>query len=125
MTIFVELAVRAKNHDSDLPLLPARYHVFVRAIEGGYISFLPNPTIHLDPKKYIEDGQNQYPLFEMGVCDSCGQVHLIGEEEDGKLIQQKGVNPDPELRFNAYMIVDEKEVKKLLMRMKNYCWGGH
>ncbi|MBN8208917.1 DEAD/DEAH box helicase [Bacillus sp. NTK071] len=109
LTVFVDLAVRAKSHEADLPLLPARYHVFVRAIEGGYVSFLPEPTIYLDPQKYVIDGAKQYPVFEIGVCDGCGQVHIIGEEEDEKLIQQKGMNPDPELRFNAYMIVDSPE----------------
>ncbi|WP_144635948.1 DEAD/DEAH box helicase [Priestia megaterium] len=107
LTTFVDMAVKAKDKEGELPLLPARYHVFVRAIEGAYLAFLPEKKLFLDTRKQIKDGQRTYPLFETGVCDSCGQIHLIGEEKEGKLVQQSGSNPDPDSRFNAYMIVDE------------------
>ncbi len=38
-----DLAVQAKAGKDDLPLLPARYHLFVRALEGGYVSLTPEP----------------------------------------------------------------------------------
>lgn len=106
LTNLVDVSVRAKAHNEDLPLLPARYHLFVRAIEGAYLSFLPTRKIYLDSRKTITDGQQTYAVFELGVCSSCGQEHLIGEEDNGKLVQRKGLDPDPDKRFNAYMIVD-------------------
>src|SRR5690606_15188714 len=114
LTVFVDLAVRAKEHDGDLPLLPARYHLFVRAIEGAYISFLPKPKLHLESKLYVQDGQLQFPVFELGVCRNCGQEHLIGEEDEGKLIQRKGLNVDPELKFTAYMIAEQDHIDSII-----------
>jgi ATP-dependent helicase YprA (DUF1998 family) len=114
LTNFVELAVRAKRHESDLPLLPARYHVFVRAIEGAYVQFLPKPQLHLDAKKEVKDGTFTYPLFETGVCNQCGQIHIIGEERNGKLYQKSSNNPDPELKFTAYMVIDHKDFTPII-----------
>lgn len=114
LTTFVELAVRAKRIENELPLLPARYHVFVRAIEGAYVQFLPKPKLHLDAKKEIKDGKISYPLFEMGVCSQCGQIHLIGDEQEGKLRQKSVNNPDPELNFTAYMVLNDKEFSSVI-----------
>jgi len=100
----VELAVKAKGTDIDEPLLPARYHVFIRSIEGAFVQFYPEIKFSLETKKF--DEESNFPYFELGVCDSCGQPHLIGEERDGKLIQQQGLQSDDNIRFNAYMIVN-------------------
>src|SRR5690606_24095328 len=74
----VELAVKAKGTDIDEPLLPARYHVFIRSIEGAFVQFYPEIKFSLETKKF--DEESNFPYFELGVCDSCGQPHLIGEE---------------------------------------------
>jgi superfamily II DNA or RNA helicase len=115
LTALVDLAVKAKMQDGDLPLLPARYHLFVRAIEGAYIGFLPKKKLFLEAQKYIKDGLQKNPVFELGVCRSCGQEHLIGEEEDGKLIQRKGINPDPDKRFTAYMILSSEQLHQQII----------
>lgn len=48
----------------------------------------------------------------MGVCSNCGQVHLIGEEEEGKLVQRKQSQIiDEKITYTAYMIKEnEKEL---------------
>ena len=40
----VDLAVQARPHQDDLPLLPARYHVFARALEGFAFARVARPT---------------------------------------------------------------------------------
>lgn len=114
LTALIDLAVRAKRHESDVSLLPARYHLFVRAIEGAYLGFLPKKTLFLESQKYIQQGKDQFPVFELGVCRSCGQEHLVGEEEEGKLVQRKGYSPDPEKRFTAYMIVSSEQLDSIV-----------
>lgn len=114
LTSLVDLAVRAKLSDGDLPLLPARYHLFVRAIEGAYVGFLPKKQLFLESQKVVKDGKHKNPVFELGVCRSCGHEHLIGEEEEGKLVQRKGINPDPDKQFNAYMVLQSNELEHVI-----------
>jgi Zn-finger nucleic acid-binding protein len=91
---FVNLAVRAKSGENDAPLLPARYHFFVKALEGGFVSFSPDKKLLLNPEtKRIEDGE-KYPVFEMATCKQCGSIYLVGEEKDNKLLQAKGITED-------------------------------
>lgn len=114
LTALVDLAVKAKLTEGDLPLLPARYHLFVKAIEGAYVGFLPKKQLFLETQKYVQDGKNKNPVFELGVCRSCGQEHLIGEEENGKLVQRKGLNPDPDKHFTSYMILNGDRLEQII-----------
>lgn len=91
---FVNLAVRAKSGENDAPLLPARYHFFVKALEGGFVTFSPDKKLFLNPEtKRIENGE-EYPVFEMATCKKCGSIYLVGEEKDNKLLQAKGITED-------------------------------
>ncbi|SDI11642.1 Helicase conserved C-terminal domain-containing protein [Planococcus glaciei] len=104
----VDIAGSISAKDSQEPLLPARYHVFVRAIEGCYLKLYPNYEVSLQAKKV--DEKTNHPFFEMGVCSNCGQVHLIGEEEDGKLMQRKqSQTQDEKITYTAYMIKEHDQ----------------
>lgn len=78
----INLAVLARPDAESLPLLPARYHLFVRAPEGIFVSFYPQPKIFLERRELTEDN---YPVFELASCRRCGQEYLIGDIKDGKL----------------------------------------
>lgn len=75
----VELAGRARCFDSDNPLLSARYHLFIRAVEGAFIRFFPKKEIYFVPTKETEAGGHKYPVFEMGACRYCGVPFLVGK----------------------------------------------
>lgn len=107
----VALAVKAKAKESEEPLLPARYHVFVRALEGAYVQFYPTLSISLHNKNV--DSETSSPVYEMGVCSSCGQVHLIGDEVEGKLIHRQEHKKQVDIHYNAYMIID-RNFKEIL-----------
>ncbi|NLJ39992.1 MAG: DEAD/DEAH box helicase, partial [Clostridiales bacterium] len=64
LVALVELASRAKADESSLPLLPARYHVFVRAIEGAYIGLLPDRKIYLEKHESKNINETNYAVFE-------------------------------------------------------------
>ncbi len=78
----INLAVKSRPHKESLPLIPARYHLFVRAPEGIFVSLYPEPRIFLDRREKTEDG---YPVFELASCRRCGQGYLVGNIKDGKL----------------------------------------
>lgn len=121
MVIIIELSSRAKENITDMKLMPARYHLFVRALEGAFISFYPEKRIYLDRKKEIQliDG-NKASVFEFANCQSCGQEYIVGKiNEEGKLIQSsftmdiEGIINDKEeyfiLKNEDDMEVDEDE----------------
>jgi hypothetical protein len=104
----VDVAVKAKALENEEPLLPARYHVFIRAIEGCYVSLYPKISVSLQTKKM--DEKTGYPFYEIGVCSSCGQVHLVGDILEWKLLQRSLQNQqDENINFSAFMIATKSE----------------
>jgi len=62
------------------PVLSARYHYFVRATEGAFVSFNESgPKIFLS--RHEVDPDSGRAVFEFGTCNRCGAVHLAGELE--------------------------------------------
>ncbi|MEE2032318.1 DEAD/DEAH box helicase [Rhodococcus chondri] len=60
------------------PVLSARYHMFVRATEGAFVSFGEDgPTVLLG-RHEIDPGTGR-AMFEFGTCQRCGAVHLAGD----------------------------------------------
>lgn len=107
----VDIAIKAKNHEDDLPLIPARYHMFVRAIEGAYMSLMPNRQIFLERRKHVIENGIKYPVFEMANCSNCGSVYLIGETEktnENKIFKQPGNGYFENVnKLEFYLVLDE------------------
>ncbi|MFZ2238050.1 MAG: DEAD/DEAH box helicase [Gordonia amarae] len=62
------------------PALSARYHMFVRATEGAYVSFGDSgPNVLLS--RHEVDPDSGRAMFEFGTCQRCGAVHLAGKPE--------------------------------------------
>jgi len=78
----VNIAVWARPDKESLPLLPARYHLFVRAPEGIFVSFFPEPKIFLERREKTEEG---YAVFDLASCRRCGQEYLVGDIVEGRL----------------------------------------
>ncbi|ADI74081.1 DEAD/DEAH box helicase domain protein [Methanohalobium evestigatum Z-7303] len=107
----VDLSVKAKHHRDDQSLIPARYHLFVKAIEGAYLSILPEKEIYLERREYIDDGDKKYPVFEIANCINCGSIYLVGETETGinnkKIFKQPGqkYHDDPK-NLEYYLLIN-------------------
>lgn len=83
LVTLIKLASGTKVQKGDHPLLPARYHVFVRALEGAYIAFYPEKKVFLDRHKYTSTPEIQeIPVFELANCERCGQEYLYGHIND-------------------------------------------
>ncbi|MGD9101737.1 MAG: helicase-related protein, partial [Anaerolineae bacterium] len=90
----VNLAVRARPGLDSLSLLPARYHVFARALEGAFVCL--NAPAHETPNtQYPIPNNTQYPprlfltrreecphchsqVIELATCVRCGVVYAVG-----------------------------------------------
>ncbi|MBD3182540.1 DEAD/DEAH box helicase, partial [Candidatus Poribacteria bacterium] len=75
LVALVDLSIHAKPGLDDTPLIPARYHVFVRAIEGAYITLQPSKKLYLERRENVDGNK----IFEIAICRQCGSIYLVGE----------------------------------------------
>jgi superfamily II DNA/RNA helicase len=78
----VTVLLRAKDPASGAPLLSARYHLFLRSLEGAFLTFWPNEQVLLDRRKAVDT-----ELFEVGLCRECGQHYLVGKVVNNRLTE--------------------------------------
>lgn len=57
------------------PLVSLRYHFFLRALEGAFIRYLPEPRVSLNRG----EGADGMASFEIALCRECGQHYLVGD----------------------------------------------
>lgn len=113
LAALVDLAVQAQPSEDCQPLLPARYHVFVRAIEGAYISLLPEKKIYLERREKVEVNGQTYPVFEVATCRYCGAAYLVGiekEEHGMKFLVQAS---DYKKFLNYYLLNQANQIASL------------
>jgi ATP-dependent helicase YprA (DUF1998 family) len=87
LVALVELAWRAVDADGQ-PLLPARYHLLLRSLEGAFVCADPqHPTpdrLFLQRRLHCPEclaGGRKRQLFEFGACRRCGAEYVIGSED--------------------------------------------
>ena len=81
----VNLAVRARPTPESLSLLPARYHVFARALEGAFACL--NTAAHEgaegEPPRLFLTRREKCPhcdsqVVELATCTRCGAAYVVG-----------------------------------------------
>ena len=79
MASLIDVCNYVRKSDSHSSLIPARYHYFVRALEGAFLVFADKPYIYLERmNKVLIDGE-EYKAFEIGTCRRCNSLYLVGE----------------------------------------------
>lgn len=82
LVVVVNLAVRARPNAESLSLLPARYHVFARALEGAFACL--NTAGHADqaPRLFLKRHERcpdcEGMVVELASCTRCGATYLVG-----------------------------------------------
>lgn len=90
----IAACVRAVNSNG-VPLVRAKYHLFVRALEGAYITLTAPYRLSLTP----ETEMNGQRAFECSVCTDCGRIAVIGinDKRTGKLkLPENSLDPNAE-----------------------------
>ena len=74
---FINVAVKAERNKT--ALIKARYHMFVKALEGVYITLGPTKKLFLKRKMYFLNKNDSWRVFEGIVCDECGRMGIVGK----------------------------------------------
>lgn len=93
----VSAAILAKEDEEEAPLLPARYHVFARALEGAFVCLNQEahrrenqkdvPSLFLKRHKFCPHCGSR--VFELANCTRCGTAYLIGELKLAETLSEK------------------------------------
>ncbi|MDD4207898.1 MAG: DEAD/DEAH box helicase [Mesotoga sp.] len=105
----VALANRIRRSRENLSLLHARYHLFIKTLEGAFISFYPEKRLFLEKHNYVSYNSKQYPVFEAAICQNCGQLYLVGHTVDDKLVQSEITSTDDNASLEYYMLITEDQ----------------
>ena len=98
----IRLASYANKDNSKL--MDARYHHFVRTLEGAHVSFYPKKTLTLTNRDHFECNGESWLCFMISVCQFCGAIYLIGDRVNDMFIQD-----EPRMRHRQYFMVVEND----------------
>lgn len=108
----VSVAIQAREKKDKLPLLPARYHLFARALEGAFVCLNTShpahekdgsPLLFLTRQKFCEHCGSR--VFELANCTRCGESYLIGDECSGsELLNSEFSDSNPRNEGHTYLI---------------------
>lgn len=73
-TIVSFISLASKGRKNGTALFDARYHYFIRTLEGAYLSLPPNKNLFIEPRKTYLDSK----VFKFSVCRSCGEIYIEG-----------------------------------------------
>ena len=80
------IAVCARAEKDGASLIKPRYHFFVRALEGAFVTLAEPKRLFLQRKLRWKETDNEVAVFEAAVCEDCGQIAVVGREDRGYLI---------------------------------------
>ncbi len=90
-----------------LKLVDLRYHAFIRSLEGVYVTFFPEKTLSITPRKIYPSSSGDFFCYKLSVCQFCGQMYLEGNRK-GTIFSQ------PEAYRNSiYQVLDDDDVQTI------------
>jgi hypothetical protein len=96
ITDFIAVASNAQYNGDKI--FEARYHMFIRGIEGVYVTLNPSNKLFIRKMEtYKEDPKSNdcgFKVFEITFCHNCNSTFIVGQTEDGYLVQKSKFNDD-------------------------------
>lgn len=109
LSLLVELLIKAVDPATGTPLLSARYHFFVRSLEGAFLSCYPENKISLDRSGDMGEGK----FFEVALCRECGQHYLVGQITKNQLEEAIRDPGDPDYGAIFFRPLKPEEIEEL------------
>ena len=104
------VALCAKAIKNDQPLVDIRYHYFLKALDGCYIALDYEDSLSLIRKDSYTVSYNKSPkMFEIAVCEDCGEIAIVGKIEANKLVRASRIDDRNffQIYFNENLSDDE------------------
>lgn len=98
---FVEVASRASKNQSKL--FDSRYHMFLRATEGVFITLAPHKDLFLTRKNKVYKDDQEYKVFEAVTCTQCHALYLLGYIDENHYLVQKSSAESDEIKEAFYI----------------------
>ena len=110
----VRLAVRARPEPDAISLLPARYHVFARALEGAFICLNQRHPAHAEdgnPWLFLNRHEAcphcHHRVFELATCPRCGTPYIVGHERTNILRHPTARTEDPTSGLSYFVLTEQ------------------
>ncbi len=89
-TDFIAVASNAMRNNERL--FEAKYHMFLRGMEGVFVTLNPSNKLFINRMETYREDQydenTELKVFEVSFCNNCNALYITGEERDGVLIQK-------------------------------------
>ncbi len=106
---FVDVASRACKNSSKL--FDARYHMFLKATEGVFITLPPQKKLFLTRKTFLpspDPDKPGYKVFEAVTCSQCHSIYLLGYIKDDHL-EQRSLGDATQIKEAFYLGHDQHD----------------
>lgn len=95
-TDFIAVASNAMRNNERL--FEAKYHMFLRGMEGVFVTLNPSNKLFINRMEtYREnpyDEETELKVFEVSFCNNCCALYIVGKEQDGVLVQKSRYSDD-------------------------------
>lgn len=112
-TDFIAVASNAMRDGERL--FEAKYHMFLRGMEGVYVTLAPSNKLFINKMKtYKETPKDDgMAVFEISFCNNCNALFVIAEQNDGYLVQRSKAVDDysPEVYLLNGEFDDEEQIE--------------
>lgn len=126
---FVIVASLASKNGSKL--FDARYHFFIRATDGVYITLGKEKEVYLERHKEVTLGGRDYKVFETVACTQCNSLYLVGQIENDFFVQ-KSINSAENVDEAFYIgntindtdddcLLEDEDLKTDIFELCPYC----
>jgi len=113
----VSVAVRARLGRDKAPLLPARYHVFAKALEGAFACL--NRQGHNDSEAWLSLKRRETcphcegDVQELASCKFCGATYVVARKERGDrashyTLSHIELRPDEQQKERSYFLLESE-----------------
>lgn len=101
------ISVCNKAEKNRVSLIKARYHFFLRALEGAYITLGEGKQLFLKQAKTVNSQYGLKTVFECAVCVDCGRLAICGIESNGKLLPGRNYDGEDDNKMEYFIIKDQ------------------
>lgn len=101
------IAVCTKAEKGKTSLIKAKYHFFVRSLEGAYITLNAPKQVFLHRQESVKNGDKEQAVFEIAICTDCGRLAIVGKTDDLGYFKQVSRKTDSDPKECEFYLLDD------------------